>query len=259
MKIKQIWSGSSAKGKGRFSLSVSGGVIAIVVLMMALILLGVFFGDFLPLSRQAFSLLLAAAVTALAVCLALRLGWYSVKEATLFFLTEDDRLFVFDARTMGAIRGRGVWGFFSGNGQTDRFLRQFSKTPFLPKNAREILRVRKVKENRRYYAISCETALPKEPPRRSTCFLVKGCPEESQLLGQLQRRESWESQVEKEDSSILPAVVSGAVLLVLALFCVFSHPAVAKLPEVIYFPCLFLGFAAVFVFVIFLVRYRRGE
>lgn len=259
MELKQVWMSADTARKSRFGLRTLGGIAAIAALMLLLIGGGLTLSFALDLPREVVSLLLVCAVTALAVTLAVRLGWRSVQDATVFFLTEDDRLFVLDARMLSRL-GRGVLGYAAGAMETQELLRELARRPRLPAEADEIRKVAGIRENGAYHAVRCQVRRPgcRTVPR--TYFLVKGIPDEEALLRQLERRQSWETALEPADSkSLLRILVSTLVLAVFTALCVLSHPAVGKLPQSIYFPCLGAAFLTVCFLVTFIVLHRRGQ
>ena len=76
------------------------------------------------------------------------------------------------------------------------------------------------------------------PPRCGGTHLFSG----KRLAGedlccvQLERRQSWENTLEAAGShALLGGLISGAVLALLFALCLLSHPALGKLPQVIYF------------------------
>ncbi|MFR3792868.1 MAG: hypothetical protein ACLTWO_13265 [Blautia massiliensis (ex Durand et al. 2017)] len=85
-------------------------------------------------------------------------------------------------------------------------------------------------------------------------------PDSDLLLRELERREGWENTLEPAaDRSLSGLAVSLLVCVGLAAVCVLSHPAVARLPDGLYFPCLGAAFVAFCVTVGFAVRRHRGE
>lgn len=256
MTLKKVWMSQDTGRKSRYGLRTLGGIAGIVVLMMALIIGGSVLSVSLDLPQKAFSLGLVCIVTVLAVVLALKVGWRSVRDATVFFLTEDDRLYVMDVSAL-AHHGHGLLGYAAGTMETQTFLRRLAQRPYVPEGADEILKVERIKENRTYYALSCRVG------RRGilrTYFLVKGNQDEDLLIRQLERRESWEVDLEPgENRRPLCILASGLVLVCLAALCVLSHPAVARLPQKIYFPCLGAAFLAFFFLVYFVICQRRGQ
>ena len=257
MTVKKVWMSPDTRKKSRYALRTLGGIGGIVVLMLAL-LAG---GAFLPLapgpSRQAVALVLCAGATALGVGLALKLGRRLLGDATLFFLTDDDRLCFLDGRVLTGTGG--VLGYAADAWKTQKALRRLAQEPGLPSLAAEILKVEAIRENASYYAIRCQVRRPRRQAVRSTCFLVKGYEDEDLLLRQLERRQGWESspEVAKNPSALL---LAGSVLAFSSLvaLCVLSHPALGRLPQAIYFPALAAAFAAFFLVVYCTIRLKRG-
>ena len=117
-----------------------------------------------------------------------------------------------------------------------------------------------IRENAREYALRCRVRMGDGPVFRQTCLLVKGLENEDLLLRQLERRQDWRADLEPgETTTAFSIALSGSMLALLVLLCVMSHPAVAALPEAIYFPCLGAAFVALFVLVCMVVQRQRGE
>lgn len=259
MNLKKVWMTPYTGKKSYYAWHSLGGILGIVVLMLALILVGTCLSFFFSWPRELFSLLLCIGVTALAVWLTLRLGQRSVQDDTVFLLTESDRLFVLQARRLSD-HSHGVLGYAMGTWETQSFLRQLAKQPFVPAGADEVLNVNQIKETPRDYVIRCQVRHPNRHVVQRTYFLVKGCEDEDLLLHQLERREGWETALEPPQNRTPFAIfLSALVFVCFATLCVLSHPAMAKLPQAIYFPCLGAAFAAVCALVYLLVRQRRGE
>ena len=259
MEIKDIWLSPDSAGKSRFALGGIGGVLGISAL--ALLLAGG--GTVLMLRRglsvQAMGLGLCVLVTALVLFLAFRLGRRRVQDATVFFLTEEDRLFALDAREMTDYGGNTVDNLL-GDFRTQRLLRELARRPELPGRAREIVRVENLKDRGSSLAALCLVQDMQGRRFRHSYFLVRGLENEEELIRQLERRKSWKSGLEERDGKgPLYMLLSGGGLAALVLLCLLSHPAIGALPSKIYFPCLLGAFAAAAVLVSFLVRYRRGE
>ena len=259
MELKKVWMSPDTAGKSRCGLRTLGGIAAIPVLMLLLTAGGVFLSFYWALPRAAFSLILVFGVTALGVALALRVGWRSVGDATVFFLTEDDRLFLLDARGLVG-PSRNVLDYAADAMKTQALLRRLARQPHVPTQAEEILRVASIRENGGYYAIRCETRRPNSKAALCTRFLVKGLEDEELLLRHLERRKSWADALEaRENRNPFRILVSALLLAACAALCVLSHPAVGTLPQAVYFPCLGAAFVAFCFLVFFLIRLRRGE
>lgn len=107
MELKKIWMSPDTGRGSRFARRTVGGVLGIALLMLLLIGGGVWLSFRFGLPRELFAVVLCFGVTALAAALAVLLGRRSMQDATVFFLTADDRLYALDAR--GAVRfGHGV-------------------------------------------------------------------------------------------------------------------------------------------------------
>ena len=100
---------------------------------------GVWLTFALELPREGFSLFLVCAVTALMVALALRVGWRSVGDATVFFLTREDRLYVMDVRDLFP-RGHHMINYVAGTVKVQEYLRALAREPRLPAQAEEVAR-----------------------------------------------------------------------------------------------------------------------
>ena len=259
MKIKNLWMSQDSGGKSRFGLRSIGGVLGISALALLLAGGGTALALYLGLPVQALGLILCLLITALVLSLALRLGRRTVQDATVFFLTEEDRLFALDAREL-ADYGRNTLDNLLGAFRTQQILRELAQHRELPGRAREIVRVENLKDRGSSLAALCLVQDMQGRRFRHSYFLVRGLENEEELIRQLERRKSWKSGLEERDGKgPLYMLLSGGGLAALVLLCLLSHPAIGALPSKIYFPCLLGAFAAAAVLVSFLVRYRRGE
>lgn len=260
MTVKKIWMSADTAGKSRYGLRVLGSVLGIAALVLAITGGGAVLAlNFAEESRKLISVILCFGATALAVILAVKLGRRSVQDATVFFLTEDDRLYAVDARNM-ANYGCGIPGYISGTIETQKYLEELACKLRVPPEADEIIKVESLRESRHYYTIRCRV---RRPGRRSflhNYFLVKGYEDEEQLIRELERRKNWRSSLEASDSRYpLCILLSAAAFVLLTVLCLLSHPAFGILPQDIYFPCLGADFIAIACMVCFLVAFRRGE
>ena len=256
MELKKIWMSPDTGRGSRFARRTVGGVLGIALLMLLLIVGGVWLSFRFGLARELFAAALCFGVTALAAALAVLLGRRSLQDATVFFLTADDRLYALDAR--GAVRfGRGAVGFAAGAAEVQELLRGRRS---LPSSADELLKVERLRENRSHYVIKCRVRRRGGRVFTRAYFLVKGYEDEDELLRQLELRRRWDAELEfAESRTPLRLLICVLVFAGFAALCVFSHPAVARLPEGIYFPCLAAAFAALFGAVYFGILMRRGE
>lgn len=259
MQLKTVWMSPDTQKRSSYLLRSVGGILGIVLLMLVLAVGGMAVVLKLGLSKEIFSLLLTCIATALIAVFALRLGWSLVRDATVFLLTEDNRLFVADLRSRSVIR-RNILDIVRNGFETQRNLRRFARAPFLPGNADELLEVEKIRENRGYYAVTCRVRGPEQQVVQRTCYVVKGLAEEGLLVQQLELRRrntaAPELEVSRMPRYILLSALACAALIAL---CVCSHPAFGALPQQIYFPCLAAVVVAVFFLLYFTLRYRRGE
>lgn len=259
MNIKKIWMSPDMGNKHPYAVRVLGGIIGIIALMLLLIWGGTILSFQMSGNREMFLALLCLGGTALTVCLALRLGWRTIQDATVFFLTWDDRLYAMDARAL-SYHGDGVLGYAAGTVETQKFLRHMAEKPFIPAGADEVLKVERMKENRAHFAIVCQVRHPNRQVVRRTYFLVKGYTDEKQLLSQLELRKSWKNGREPtDDRATFRMLLSALVSTGFTALCVLSHPAMARLPQEIYFPCLGIALMTFCVAVYFAILRRRGE
>ena len=103
MELKQVWMSRDTQKQSRYSLRTLGGILGIAMLALVLVLGGTALGFMLGWPMRLVSVGLWLGVTVLLVALALRLGQNAVRDATLYFLTRDDRLFVADARQLAGM------------------------------------------------------------------------------------------------------------------------------------------------------------
>ena len=107
MELKQVWMSRDTRKQSRYSLRTLGGILGIVILALALVLGGTILGFMLGWPIRLVSVGLWLGVTVLLVALALRLGQNTVRDATLYFLTRDDRALC------GGCPAAGGYGTFS--------------------------------------------------------------------------------------------------------------------------------------------------
>lgn len=258
-KIVKIWMSLDTGKKSRCGLRTLGGIAGIAALAMLLVCGGTVLALRMEWPPEAVSLALCLGVTALIALLAAQLGRHSTRDATVFFLMEGDRLFALDARRL-VDHGRNILSHAAAMMEVQRFLQNIAEAPYLPAGADEILRVERLRENRSYYAVVCQVRHPNGRVVRRTYFLVNGLEDQELLLRQLERRERWNNALEPpENRKPLYILLSALAFSGFAALCVLSHPAVARLPQSIYFPCLGAAIVVLYILVYFAVRHRRGE
>ena len=140
MKIEQIWMSQNAGKKNRYGLQMLGGIVGIVVLALVLILGGTVVGFQLGLPMKLISVVLWLGVTAFMVIFAMKLGRKSVKDVTVFFLMEGDRLFVLDSRKLVDF-GTEALSHAAAMVKIQKFLDRMARDPYLPVGADEIVKV----------------------------------------------------------------------------------------------------------------------
>ena len=236
MELKKVWMSPETGKKSQYGSRAVGGILGIVFLMTVLLFTGTFLSLSFGLPQQSFSMILVLFATALSIALAVRMGYRGMQDATIFFLTENDRLWVMDARGLSS-HGDGFLGFAISSMETQAFVRRQGKQPFLPKGADEILKVLSIKD-----------------------FLVKGIQDEQMLLQELERRKTWENVLEPaENRNPLYILLSGAAFIFCVILCILSHPSVARMSGEIYFPCMGASMVTFCFLLYFIIRQHRGE
>ena len=259
MEIEKAWLSTETGKKSRYGYRTIGGILGIVLLMVLLLLGGTFLSRSLGIDKKVCSLILLFAVSVLGIGLVALMSRRAIQDATIFFLTENNRLWVMDARNLSK-HGDGFLGFAVSAMETQAFLRKQVHQSFVPDRADEILKVLGIKENHNHYAVRCQVRHPDKSVTRCTCFLIKGIPEEEQLLREFARRRTWENMLEvAPNRKPLYILLSGMVFAVCVLVCVLSHPAIAVLSDEIYFPCMGAAFVAFCFLFYFIIRQHRGE
>ena len=197
---------------------------------------------------------------AVGVALASRLGSWSAEGNTLFWLDDEDRLFALDTRD-GAPDGRGFYALLAQEKAAARRMRKARQQLEAGQDPGgvELLAVLRVTLRRRGRTVRCSVRYSNGGTGEQSFFLPDRMDGAEELLNILDRKRRGEGPEVR--TSRWPAVtaVSGFALAVFILLCVFSHPAVGRLPDGIYFPSLGGGFIAFCVLVYALLKHRRGE
>lgn len=251
-----VWMSKDTAKKSRYASRTLGGILGIAALMLLLCMAGVALVFRLDLPRGWASLAICLFVTALAVLLSTRLGRRSLQDATVFLLDDRDRLFALDARREAGYHSGALGGAETAL-DVQEVLREFRETGALPGSAEEIRKVISLRENRRGYVLRCRVRLEDGSAGESTYFLIKGYEAEELLLRQLERRQLPEKE---RSRGVLTGLIASLVVLVSFLaLCALSHPAVGRLSQSLYFPCLGAAFLSIFFVSYFAVRRHRGE
>ena len=91
MELKKVWMSPETGKKSQYGYRAVGGILGIVFLMTVLLFTGTFLSLSFGLPQQSFSMILVLFATALSIALAVRMGYRGMQDATIFFLTENDR------------------------------------------------------------------------------------------------------------------------------------------------------------------------
>lgn len=257
--ITHIWMSPGAGKKNHSGFHTLSGIAGITILALLLTASGIVFGFRMRWPVELISAGLCLGVTALTVFLAMQLGRRSTQDATVFFLMEGDRLFAMDARRL-VPHGRDILSHVTALIEVQQFLRSIAEIPYLPAGADEILKVERIQENRSHFVLICQVRHPNRRVVRRTYFLIKNIENQELLLRQLERREHPSNPLEQTESrrpfyimlSSLGSAGFGTI-------CLLSHPAIAHLPQNLYFPCLGATFAALCCTVWLVIRQHRGE
>lgn len=257
--LKKYWLSPPLPHQNHYAWHTLGAALGIALLCVVLVCAGTAAAFRSDLPQVPLLLALTFGITALGVLLAARQGRRSMRESSAFFLTEDDHLYALDARMLFS-GGHSLLRFGENALRTQSFLRKLAAQPFLPSGSREITLVLHIRENRSHYSVRCRTQPPGAPACLRTIILPKGLPNEDDLIYELQRRQRGEEDLPIGAARRPLYILLG--LLVLAGFsflCILSHPAVGRLAQSIYFPCLGGAFLSLFFTVYAIVRQRRGE
>lgn len=210
-----------------------------------------------PDAVRAALLLIGVVLTTLALTLtAMRTGNAFAAATTLLFLDAEGALYVFDAHAVSA----------------GRALSQLSRAPrlasaafvslcrgVLPEGARRIREVRALSASSSVRVLSCmeEAVVGGAQPAPATHILELRYEDDGMLARALDRLRQEDDPLRVRKSGER-AVASGVLLAMAVALCVLSHPGVALLPKALYFPCLGIAFALVWVCGYFTLRHRRG-
>ena len=241
--IIQIWMSPSTQQKRPYGLFLLGGILAIVLFTLLLTCGGIILGLHSGQSMELLSLFLCLCVPTLAIFFSVKLGRSSAGHATVFFLMGGDRLFAIDTRRL-VYHGDTPLDYAISALELQKYLSKFADRPYLPARADEILKVKQLREKRTHYVVICLVRHPNRHIIHRTYFLMKDVEYHEQLLQQLERRKKTNASFEStDDRSILLPLICFIAGIIFSALCVLSHPAVAQLPQNIYFPCLGAAFA----------------
>ncbi len=98
MELKKVWMSLDTEKKSHYGYRTVGGILGIVFLMTVLLFIGTFLSISLGLPQQSYSMVLVLMAAAFGIVMAVRMGQRGMQDAVIFFLTENDRLWIMDAR-----------------------------------------------------------------------------------------------------------------------------------------------------------------
>ena len=241
MKLKQMWMTQST-ASNRYALHMLAGIVMITVFAVLLACGGGVLLFWITDGSKPVLLIFCCGVTALAVGLSIKLGKRTARDATVFFLAEENQLYVADARILYNY-GHSLVSYIGGVLKTEKFLQKMAEHPFVPIGANEVLQVERIHEARGHYVVHCIVRTPRHCRARCTYFVDKDVSEVDRLLYELEDRQKHPFGVEYTEPQRPVAVLIGLVFLGgLIAVCIGSHPAVGSLPQVIYFPSLAAAF-----------------
>ena len=236
--FQKIWISNPTRHGNRYAWRVAGKVVGTVVLAMALLIGLTFLALWLHWPMGTVSLVVCLGITALVIWMALRIGRQASRDTLIFCQDREDRLFVIDARKFVPYE-RGILGFFSMAAHTQKILRNLTQSGVLE---RYLVRY------------------PHGGEGKASYRLIRGLEDEAGLLRALESLREAEHLVEpRKNTQPARILASGVFLAALVALCALSHPAVGQLPDTLYFPCLGLSIVALWIFLYFVIKQRRGE
>lgn len=202
------------------------------------------------------------AATALCIWGAVCLGRSAGRDALIFFQIENNRMFVLDVRSMVRYR-RGLAGYIGTAAEVQKYLAVIRKEMVkgrVPSGAGvQITAVENIRERANSYALVCRVLYRNGNRGRRTYILAKGYEDEEELLQRLELKMPLDGAQNPPARLPIYAVLCAVALTLCIVLCLFSHPALALLPQAIYFPALALALALLYALVWLLMKWRRGE
>ena len=133
MELKKVWMSLDTEKKSHYGYRTVGGILGIVFLDDSFTFYWNIFIYFSGIATaKLFLWFLVVMAAAFGIVLAAQMGRRGMQDAMIFFLTENDRLWIMDARGL-SYHGRGFWGFALGAMETRSFCvcREKAPTSFL--------------------------------------------------------------------------------------------------------------------------------
>ncbi len=185
----KIWTSTRTREKSRYAARTAGGLAAILALAILLIAAGVFLILRLDWPRGISLLTLCVAVTALSLSLISFLCRRVRRDALVFILDDNGRLFAADGRRLVQYDGPS-----SGEGQTVTYrlteIRRMARTNVLPEGAVEILSVERIRERAHSRVLVCRARYGDGRTGRRSIVFADGYRDEKHLLRELERRQA---------------------------------------------------------------------
>lgn len=259
----KIWMSKQTNRRNLFAAHTIAGMLGIL-LLAALLIAGT---AALVLAseeyKEASALLLCLLVSAVLIFLACRLGRSRLRDAVIFFKDDEERLYVLDARQSVPYR-RGFTGSIRSSMEIQQKLdgikREAERKGTVPPEAVEILKVERIKEHAGSCSLVCRIRRDQGQAGKWTYHLIRGYEGEEELRYQLERKRTWTGAVLPEKNrNPLGIFLSLPAFVLFGLLGLGSHPALALLPQKLYFPCLAGTALSLYSLIYFLVRQRRGE
>jgi len=265
----RIWmSKISGQSDNKYAIRMVLGLFGCVLLAVVFSVGGAMLSIKMEEQKELISVLSLVLTTVLVIWGALRLGKMSVRDTLIFCKDENDEMYVLNLRDKVRYR-KGLIGYTSMVAETERLqtklrnegtLEQKLKDGTIGEMACEILSVKNIKVQRDGHSVVCLVKYPNGRCGNATYQISKGFEQEDELLYHLERR--WQRRVsgEMEKNPYPVRIFASAVTLICVIaLCVCSHPAVAVLPEAIYFPCLGISVVPLWFLLYYVTKMRRGE
>ena len=265
----KIWmSEITGQSENKYAVRMVLGILGCIILAMFVAAIGAVVSIKMEENKEVVSLLSLLVGTLLIVWCAVRIGKMSVRDTLIFCKDENDTMFVVNLRDKVRHR-KGLAGYTVMAAETERLQTQLKNDGILEERmkdgtigriANEILSVRNIKPQKDGYSIVCNVRFSNGRTGKATYLLYRGYDQEDELLHHLERRLHREvsGEVEKNPYPVRIAV-SALALVVVVILCVLSHPAMAILPDAIYFPCFGLAYVPLCIMLYYIIKQRRGE
>lgn len=264
----KVWMSENTKQNNYYAIRLLGAIVGCVILGLALTFGSIWFTLYMGWSIQIVGLGVCYAVPALIVLLIMRISKALHRDTLIFCQDDNDSLFVINAE-MYARGGRGLAGITRKAVETQQVLEKFKQNRILEKHMSQekslhgleiqIVSVEKLKATWDGHVAACNVRYPNGNCGKQTYIINKGYEREDELLSVFERkRYNGGSPEVKENKNPVGIMISLLALLACVVLCALSHPAVGRLPQVIYFPCLGLAHVPLCLLVHFIIKQNRS-